>query len=98
MAAQQKIRKEASQATVQAGTELDNKRQCIKKERSEQAKLTTLLCEAHSSNRGKGWRAKDRGLTANTRFKSTEFKATMKKDYERVKGYLEGCPNEVNMH
>ena len=22
----------------------------------------------------------------------------MMKDYERVKGYLEGCPNEVNMH
>ena len=59
---------------------------------------TTLLRKAHSSNQGKGSRAKDRGPAANTRLKSTEFKATMTKDYERVKGYLEVCPNEVNMH
>ena len=40
MAAQRKVRKEALQATVRAGTELDNKRRCIEKERSEQAKQT----------------------------------------------------------
>ena len=40
MAAQRKVRKEASQATVRAGTELDNKQRCIGKERFEQAKQT----------------------------------------------------------
>ena len=40
MAAQHKVQNESSQATVRAGTELDNKRRCIEKERSKQAKQT----------------------------------------------------------
>ena len=80
------------------GSEEVVKKQQLPPRKFKDKPLTTLLRKAHSSNRGKGWRAKDRGLDANTRFKSTEFKETTMKDHERVKGYLEGCPNKVNMH
>lgn len=60
--------------------------------------IHAILSMGYASNRAKGWRAKDLGVSGEGRQKSEHFKSLLREDAKELKGYLSANPNPPNAH